>query len=96
MCRMAEIPTGPNYDKNFRGMSRYDGPCIVCGKDIRNAQWGAYHNEDGGSVIHPDDIPNRVESGNADNDMGTFPIGNDCRRNLPPELRAFTLPYGEW
>jgi hypothetical protein len=94
--RMIEIPVGPNYDKNYNGLSRYDGPCIVCGKDIKNARWGAYHNEDGSMVIHPDDLEDRYNRGDADDDMGIFPIGNDCRRNLTPEQREYTLPYNTY
>jgi hypothetical protein len=81
-----EIPRSPNYDKNYTGMSRYYGPCVVCGKDCKNPKYGVIEVNGGGEAALPDSP--EADDVTHPGYMGEQPIGSDCLR-AHPEL----LPY---
>jgi hypothetical protein len=65
--------------------------CIHCGRDTSkqgNSQ-GVCVSGGGGLIIHPDDYETFPHDGG---DMGWFPVGSECIKQIPAEFRA-NNPY---
>lgn len=85
-----EIPVSDQYEKNFRGISRYHGPCVVCGKDVKVGKYWLIEVGGGGTAA----LPGSPESLDEDDAgfMGEQPIGPDCLKNHP-ELKPYVVTH---
>lgn len=86
---MVTIPTSERYSDNYDGVSRYEGPCVVCGKDMRPGPRLRYvHVHYGGdTAILPEELA-KAEAECPGGDLGMQPIGADCLARHP-----VLLPY---
>ena len=60
-----------------------ENPCTVCGRKT-NLTIGVYVGAGGSSLVHPEDTEKAQDGGY----MGFFPIGNECIKKVPKELRV--------
>lgn len=76
------IHTSASYFKNFEGVSRFRGPCVICGKDVKH----------GHTLIVDMETDEAITEAEAKDryDVGTQPIGSDCLRNHP-ELKSYVI-----
>jgi hypothetical protein len=76
---MIDVPRSDSYNKIFTGVSSGDGPCCICGKNIRAAKRFVHIHNGGESLV------TEVEAATMDEaaDLGLQPIGEDCIRKHP-------------
>ena len=74
------INASPDYHKNFQGITHYEGPCIVCGKDIKNPAAMIPYLHATGECVHPKDV---AAGAYEDEEIGGQPIGAGCLSKLP-------------
>ena len=92
---MYEIQVDENWHENQqRGRCRYPGcaPCAVCGRmvDTNKAHW-MVHLHKGGFMAVTEAEAEALNATHGDNaDMGGFPVGPECAKNLP-ELRPYLV-----
>ena len=66
--------------------------CVFCGRDTSkqgNSQ-GVYVGAGGGLIVYPQDYDKAIDGG----DMGWFPVGSECIKQVPAEFRV-PNPYSD-
>jgi hypothetical protein len=60
--------------------------CIFCGRDTskQGNSNGVMVGSGGALIVHPDDYEKAIDGG----DMGWFPVGSECIKEVPAEFRA--------
>lgn len=81
MPRMIDIPTAPG-GYNFDGVSRWHGPCVCCGRDVKNPAGWVYMVNGGNKMLHNED-----SYADCGSDLGLQPVGSTCIRLIPKEYR---------
>jgi len=84
MIESATVQFSPYRRRNQLKLEGDDIPCFICGKAVRAQQYWARFSG-GGSTIASDDYADRPE--NIGGDMGCYPIGPECYRRLPVEVK---------
>lgn len=86
MYRKMQIPEAPG-GYHFDGVSQFYGPCVCCGRDVKNPAVFVHDIEGGGVMLHRDDEALYQETGDLRGDVGLQPVGARCVKLIPKEYR---------
>ena len=85
---------GEKYQKRQNNTTGFTfTACVFCGRDTskQGKSQGVYVGCGGALIVHPDDYETLAIDGG---DMGWFPVGTECIKEVPAEFRAGN-PYDD-
>ncbi len=90
MIESAIVKFSSKRRSNLLKLQGDDTPCFICGKAVRTQRYWARFS-DGGLAIASDEYADRPE--NIGGDMGCYPVGPECYRRLPDEVKMLVKRF---
>ena len=75
------------WERESQGAIQSDNNCIACGRATsrQGKGYGVLVSGGGAVIVHPDDYVTYPHDGG---EMGWFPIGSECIKQIPKEFRV--------
>lgn len=80
----------PRYDQNVKATRSEHLPCILCGRECKNAKFFVWEHNGGGTLVTPQEGEELNETGHSGADLGLQPIGSDCLKKHP-QIKPFVV-----